>query len=247
LIERARRENGAVVVSIFVNPTQFGPGEDYHRYPRVFDADRKMCAQAGVDCIFAPEAQDMYAPDARTWVHVGGLEDTLCGLSRPGHFRGVATVVAKLLAIVRPDRAYFGRKDAQQLRIIEVLVRDLNLGCQVAPCETVRDPDGLACSSRNAYLSPAEREQALCLRRALEHCRKRVEAGERDAMKLAGEMGEIIEREPDAEIDYVALVDANTLEDLRKLAGEVLVALAVKIGKTRLIDNIALKLSNDRV
>lgn len=242
LIERARRENDVVAVSIFVNPTQFGPQEDFHRYPRTFEQDLALCAAAGVDCVFAPEVRDMYLPDARTWVEVGGLQDTLCGLSRPGHFRGVATVVTKLLAIVRPDRAYFGRKDAQQLRIIEILVRDLNLGCEIIPCETVREADGLALSSRNKYLSPSERQQAVSLSRALEHCRASVAAGERDAMKLAGEMTEIIEKEPDAEIDYVALVNADTLEDLACLSGDVLVALAVKIGQTRLIDNIRLKL-----
>ena len=242
LIERARRENDAVAVSIFVNPTQFGPHEDFQKYPRTFDADRKLCAEAGADCIFFPDVKEMYDKDARTWVEVGGLGDTLCGLSRPSHFRGVTTVVTKLFNIVRPDRAYFGQKDAQQLRILEVLTRDLCFGIEIVRCETVREPDGLALSSRNQYLSPGERRQALCLSRALEHYRKRVAAGERDAMKLVAEMAEMIEKEPSAEIDYVALVDANTLDDLQTLSGEVLAALAVKIGNTRLIDNVRISL-----
>jgi len=235
LIERARRENDVVVVSIYVNPTQFGPGEDFERYPRTFDADRRKCAKAGADILFAPET--LYAPDARTWVEVGGLEEPLCGMSRPGHFRGVATVVAKLLSIVRPDRAYFGRKDAQQLLIIATLARDLNLGCRIVPCETVREPDGLALSSRNRFLSPKQRMQALAIPRALGYCREQVAQGERDAMKLLGEMAEILVQQPDLEIDYVAAVDAHTLEDLKTLQGDILVAIAAKLSSTRLIDN----------
>jgi pantoate--beta-alanine ligase len=237
LIERAVNENAAAVVSIFVNPTQFGPNEDFSRYPRPFEADAKLCADAGVDCIYAPEPAEMYAPDARTWVEVGGLADHLCGLSRPGHFRGVATVVAKLLNIVRPTRAYFGKKDAQQLRIIEVLARDLNLGVEIVPCEIVREADGLAMSSRNRYLSAEERQEALVLNRTLTYFEERVAAGERDAMKLLGEMAEKIEAAHGAEIDYVAIVDANTLEDVSEIKGEILAALAVKFGTTRLIDN----------
>jgi len=235
LIERARRENQVVVVSIYVNPTQFGPGEDFERYPRTFEADRRICAKAGVDIIFAPET--LYAPDARTWVQVGLLGEPLCGMSRPGHFRGVATVVTKLLSIVRPDRAYFGRKDAQQLLIIATLARDLHLGCQIVPCETVRETDGLALSSRNRYLSPQQRKQALAIPSALEYCREQVLKGERDAMKLLGEMAEILIQQPNLEIDYIAAVDAHTLEDLQTLAGDVLVAIAAKVGATRLIDN----------
>jgi pantoate--beta-alanine ligase len=236
LIERARRENDAVAVSIYVNPTQFGPGEDLDKYPRTFEADRALCAEAGADCIFAP--QNLYADDARTFVHVGGLEDPLCGLSRPGHFRGVATVVTKLLSLVRPDRAYFGRKDAQQLLVVQHLARDLDLGVAIVPCETVREPDVLAMSSRNRYLKPGERKQALALYRALQHCQKAIAGGERDAMKLLGEMAGILTAEPDVEIDYVALVNAHTLNDLKRLRGDVLVAIAVRIGATRLIDNL---------
>jgi len=238
LIERAVNENAAVVVSIFVNPTQFGPNEDFTRYPRPFEADVKLCADAGVDCIYAPEPAEMYAKDARTWVEVGGLADHLCGLSRPGHFRGVATVVTKLLSIVRPTRAYFGKKDAQQLRIIEVLTRDLNLGVEIVPCEIVREADGLAMSSRNRYLSADERREALVLHRTLKYFEERVASGERDAMKLLGELAEKIEAAQGAEIDYVAIVDAITLEDIAEIKGEVLAALAVKFGTTRLIDNI---------
>ena len=240
LIERARKENDAVVVSIFVNPTQFGPNEDFTKYPRTFDSDKKICGDAGTDAIFNPEPATMYDKDARTFVEVGGLADNLCGLSRPGHFRGVATVVTKLFTIVRPDRAYFGQKDAQQLRIIEVMTRDLNLGCQIIGCPIVREADGLAMSSRNRYLSPEERQHALTLNQVLKHVEKRVAAGERDAMKLIGEMAEQIEGVPDAEIDYVAIVDVNTLEDIKTIEGEALAALAVKIGATRLIDNTRL-------
>ena len=237
LIERARTENDRIVVSVFVNPTQFGPNEDFHNYPRTFDEDLKVCAAANVDAIFAPGTKDMYGEHARTWVDVGGLSDTLCGLSRPGHFRGVCTVVAKLFNIVRPDRAYFGRKDAQQLRILQAMTRDLDFGIEIVPCDIVREKDGVALSSRNKYLSPEQRKQARSLSRALEHCRQRVAAGERDAMKLVGEMTEAIQKQPDAEIDYIQMVDADTLKELEKLKGSVLVALAVNIGKTRLIDN----------
>jgi len=245
LIERARRENDRIVVSIFVNPTQFGPDEDFHRYPRPFDADLKLCAAIGVDAVFAPEKEDMYRKDARTWVDVGGLSDTLCGLSRPGHFRGVCTVVAKLFNIVRPNRAYFGRKDAQQLRILQAMAYDLNFSTEIVPCEIVREPDGIALSSRNKYLSPEQREQARSLSRALEHARQRIASGARDAMKLVGEVTEILQKEPDAEIDYVQIVDADTLKDLDTIRGRVLIALAVKIGTTRLIDNVELTVSHE--
>lgn len=236
LIERARRENDAVIVSIYVNPTQFGLGEDFNKYPRTLDADKELCGEAGADIIFAPE--NLYAKVVRTFVHVGELEDALCGMSRPGHFRGVATVVTKLLSIVRPDRAYFGRKDAQQLLIIETLVRDLNLGCAIVPCETVREADGLAMSSRNRYLSAPQRRQALAIHQALNFCRTRIEQGERDAMLLLEGMAEILTQQADLELDYAALVDAHTLQDLKKLRGDVLAAIAVKIGGTRLIDNM---------
>ncbi|HLX63289.1 MAG TPA: pantoate--beta-alanine ligase [Planctomycetota bacterium] len=235
LIERARRENDAVTVSIYVNPTQFGPGEDLDRYPRTFDGDKNICADAGVDCIFAPTT--LYAQNARTFVEVIDLQDQLCGISRPSHFRGVATVVAKLFNIVQPTRAYFGQKDAQQLLIIETMVRDLNFAVQIVPCEIVREPDGLALSSRNRYLSPKERKLALAVPRALDCARAAIKSGERDAMKLLGNMANILAENDAVEIDYCALVDAHTLEDLKTLKGDVLAAVAVKIGKTRLIDN----------
>jgi pantoate--beta-alanine ligase len=235
LIERAAEENDVVVVSIYVNPTQFGIGEDFERYPRPFDADLEICGEAGADIIFAPET--LYDPDSRTFVEVGEIGDVLCGISRPGHFRGVATVVTKLLNIVRPTNAYFGKKDAQQLVVIRTIVRDLNLGCEVIACEIVREPDGLALSSRNRYLSPSERRQALALSKSLAYCKQRIEMGERDAMKLMEGMAEILEQQPNLEIDYVALVDAETLVDLKMLQGDVLVAVAAKVGVTRLIDN----------
>ena len=241
LLDRARKENDMVVASIFVNPTQFGPGEDFERYPRSFEADEHLCAGVPVDVLFHPAPKDMYAADARTFVEVGSLQDVLCGMSRPGHFRGVATVVIKLFALVRPDRAYFGRKDAQQVRILEVMTRDLNLGVQIVPCEIVREADGLAMSSRNRFLAPLERKQAQCLYQALQHCIKRVAAGETAAMKLSGEMAELIDKAaPNAEIDYVAIVDLDTLTDVAKVSGACLAALAVKIGATRLIDNARL-------
>jgi pantoate--beta-alanine ligase len=235
LVERARRENDVVVVSLYVNPTQFAPGEDFERYPRTFDADVKLCGEAGADFIFAPD--NLYDENSRTWVQVGQLDETLEGLSRPGHFRGVATVVTKLLSIVSPDRAYFGRKDAQQLVIIQRLVRDLNLGCEIVPCDTVREADGLAMSSRNRYLSPSERKQALAIPRALQWCREKVSHGERSVVKLMEGMAQILSEQPDIEIDYISFVNAETLEDLKKIRGDVLAAIAAKVGNTRLIDN----------
>ncbi len=235
LMERARKENDAVVVSIYVNPTQFGIGEDFAKYPRSLDADRKLCGEAGVECIFAPK--NLYETGACSFIEVGGLQEHLCGISRPGHFRGVATVVAKLFNIVEADRAYFGMKDAQQLVIIQTMVRDLNMSVTIVPCEIVREPDGLAMSSRNRYLSVTERKLALVVPRALDCFRAAIKNGERDAMKIVGEMANILAERDEVEIDYCAIVDAHTLEDVTKIKGDVLAAVAVKIGKTRLIDN----------
>ena len=235
LVERARKENDIVVVSIYVNPTQFGIGEDFTKYPRTFDSDLKICTEAGSDIVFAPE--NLYEPGVRTYVEVGELGDVLCGISRPGHFRGVATIVMKLLNIVRPDRSYFGKKDAQQLVVIRTIARDLNIPGEIVGCEIIRDADGLALSSRNRYLSATERRQALALHKSLEYCKFRIQEGERDAMKLMEGMAEILQQQPDLEIDYVALTDANTLVDLKTLEGDVLVAVAAKVGTTRLIDN----------
>ncbi|MCZ7645000.1 MAG: pantoate--beta-alanine ligase [Planctomycetota bacterium] len=241
LVERARAENDLVVASVYVNPTQFDNPEDLKKYPRTFDADKALLAKAGTDAIFAPGDGAMYDPDARTWVEVGDLPDRLCGLSRPGHFRGVCTVVTKLLSIVRPDRAYFGLKDYQQFRIVEVLARDLNLGCAIVPCPIVREDDGLACSSRNVRLAPAHRREAVWLNNVLRHAEARIlKDGERDALKLAGELYELLERNTSAEIDYLAIVDALHFADLRKIEGEVLIAAAANFGKVRLIDNTRL-------
>ncbi|MBN1809103.1 MAG: pantoate--beta-alanine ligase [Planctomycetes bacterium] len=237
LVRRARTENDAVVVSIFVNPTQFGPGEDFDAYPRDRAADLEKCASEGVDLVFAPGGGDMYPEGHCTTVDVLRLTDNLCGLSRPGHFRGVATVVLKLLNIVQPHRAYFGEKDYQQFLVVKRMVRDLFIPVEIVPCELFRDRDGLAMSSRNNYLSAEERVDALVLKEALDHFRRRVEEGELSAVTLMGEMAELIESVPSTQIDYVAIVDADTLEDLSTIKGRVLAALAVMVGDTRLIDN----------
>ncbi|HLV80971.1 MAG TPA: pantoate--beta-alanine ligase [Chthonomonadaceae bacterium] len=238
LIRRARAENEFVVVSLFVNPTQFGPNEDFARYPRAFDQDRQMAEAEGVDALFAPPVEEMYPPGFQTMVDVPELGSILEGAHRPGHFRGVTTVVTKLFAIVQPDRAYFGRKDYQQLSILRRMARDLDFPVEIVPCPTVREPDGLAMSSRNAYLSPEERREATVLYRALQMAEERVRAGARDPQALRQEMEAMIASEPDAQVDYVALVDPETLQPVADLsAGPTLAVLAVRIGKTRLIDN----------
>lgn len=239
LIERARGEGTYTVVSIFVNPTQFSPGEDFERYPRDEAGDLRLCEQAGVELVFAPAAAELYAPDESTRVHVAGLTETLCGPHRPGHFDGVATVVTKLLNIVQPDRAYFGRKDAQQLLVVRRLVRDLCLPVEVVDCPTVRDPDGLALSSRNAYLSPPQRRQAVSLYAALRHAEQQITGGIEDARTIIAEMERILRDAGPVEIDYVSIVDAQTLQPVERIAAPVLVALAVRIGRTRLIDNVS--------
>ena len=240
LIEAARAEIGYVVVSIFVNPTQFGPNEDLNRYPRTLERDRELCGQAGVDLVFHPQPALMYPPDYHTFVEVTGLQDVLCGASRPGHFRGVATIVLKLFNLVQPDRAYFGQKDAQQVRIIQQMVHDLNVPVDVRVCPIVREADGLALSSRNEYLEAEERRGAPVLHRALTEARRRIESGERDAATVRQGMTEAIASVPGAVLDYAAVVDADSLEALdRIVAGRpVLLALAVRFGGTRLIDNL---------
>ena len=244
LMRRAREENDFLVVSLFVNPTQFGPNEDYERYPRDFERDRKQAEKEGVDLLFAPSVEDMYPPEYATYVEVTGtLTSVLCGAKRPGHFRGVTTVVAKLFNIVKPHKAYFGEKDAQQLRVIKRMVRDLNFDVEVISVPTVRESDGLAMSSRNEYLSPEERKAALVLWRSLNLARSLVEAGERSADRIISEMRRLIESEPLARIDYIEIVDSETLEKVDRIEGEVLVALAVFIGTTRLIDNIVISVS----
>lgn len=237
LVRQCREDSETAVVSIFVNPTQFGPGGDFERYSRDLEGDLEKCRDAGVDVVFAPDAEEMYPGGFSSAVEVGGVTNRMCGLSRPGHFRGVTTVVCKLLNIVRPDRAYFGQKDAQQLVVVRRMVEDLNLPVELVRMPIVREPDGLAMSSRNAYLSPEEREDALCLRRALEHFRGRVEEGETDPLKLIGEMGRMIDGVESARIDYIVVVDPETLEDLDPIDGRAMAALAVRIGSTRLIDN----------
>lgn len=241
LIQRAQADNRIVVVSIFVNPTQFGPQEDLARYPRDLPRDLDLCGKAGVDLIFAPEPAEMYPAGFQTLVEVEGLSQGLCGASRPGHFRGVATVVAKLFAIAQPDRAYFGEKDAQQLRVIRRMVRDLDLPVAVVPVPIVREPDGLAMSSRNIYLNTEERRAALVLYESLFRARELFDAGERRAEVIAGRMRELIAAQPLARLDYLALVDDETLAPVERIERPALIALAVFIGKTRLIDNIALE------
>jgi pantoate--beta-alanine ligase len=238
LIDLARSECGFVVVSIFVNPIQFGPAEDYGRYPRPFEADLDQCAAASVDLVFAPTPEVMYPPGFRTFVEVADLEDVLCGASRPGHFRGVATVVLKLFTIVAPNRAYFGQKDAQQVRILQQMVRDLNVPVALVVGPTVREADGLALSSRNRYLDADQRRHAPVLFQALTEAKARIEAGEHDPEVVRRRFAERITATPGAVLDYAAVVDADTLRPPTRLTGPTLLAVAVRFGGTRLIDNL---------
>jgi len=240
LVRRARSENDCVVVSIFVNPTQFGPSEDYLSYPRDPVRDLKLLEQEQTDLVFMPSVEEMYPPGFDTYVEVGTVSEGLEGAHRPGHFRGVATVVTKLFAIVEPHRAYFGEKDAQQLRVIQKLVDDLALNLEVVPCPTIREPDGLAMSSRNSYLNPEERQASLVLFRALSRARSLYEGGERRAERLRNEMKAVIEEEPLARIEYVSVADPVTLKELDEIKGAALASMAVYIGRTRLIDNLTL-------
>jgi pantoate--beta-alanine ligase len=238
LMRRAKVENDLVVASLFVNPIQFGPGEDLSRYPRDLERDERLAAGAGVDLLFYPEVAEMYPEGFQTTVQVGALAQGLCGASRPGHFQGVATVVLKLFQIVAPHRAYFGEKDAQQLRVIRRMALDLNLRLEVIGCPIVREADGLAMSSRNVYLKPEERRAALVLYRTLNRAGELIASGTRDAEALRGHLLKVIAGEPLAILDYLAIVASETLQPLEQLEGEVLIALAVKIGSTRLIDNM---------
>jgi pantoate--beta-alanine ligase len=240
LVRRARAENDHVLVSIFVNPTQFGPNEDFTAYPRDIEHDLALLAAEGVDYVFIPSVEEMYRPGAETIVDVGPITERLEGAHRPGHFRGVATVVLKLFNILMPTRAYFGRKDAQQLAVIQHMVRDLDVDVEIVPVDTVREPDGLAMSSRNAYLNPAERQAALVLWNALCLAREMWTRGTRDAQAFRSRMRELIAAEELARIDYVSVADPETLRDVERIKGPVLVSLAVRIGRTRLIDNITL-------
>ena len=237
LMERARKENDRVVVSVFVNPTQFGPNEDLASYPRDLEHDAALCNSVGVDLIFHPTPEEMYPKGFCSFVDMDVLTKELCGLSRPVHFRGVCTVVSKLFHIVTPDRAYFGEKDAQQLAVIKRMVLDLNLDIEIVGCPIVREADGLAKSSRNTYLSPEERKAALVLSRSIFAGKQLAESGETDAHKLVQAMTDIISAEPLARIDYVKVVDLLTMQQIDKLDRPFLAAIAVYIGKTRLIDN----------
>jgi pantoate--beta-alanine ligase len=238
LIEAAARRCDYVVVSIFVNPTQFGPGEDFEKYPRPFEKDARLCERYGAHAIFAPSADEMYPRKNLTWVTVEKLTEPLCGQSRPGHFRGVTTVCAKLFNIVGADVAFFGQKDAQQATVIRRMVADLNMPLEIVVCPTVREPDGLAMSSRNQYLSPQERSQAPVIHRALQRCAELVKAGERDAVRITREMTKVLNQVQDLRIEYVSIVDAESLEPCDPVRGRVLVAIAARLGLTRLIDNI---------
>lgn len=241
LIARSVAENDRTVVSDFVNPIQFGPTEDLATYPRDIERDAALCESTGANLIFHPEADEMYAPDFCTYVDMDHLTKGLCGKTRPIHFRGVCTVVSKLFHIVQPDRAYFGQKDAQQLAVIRRMVRDLNMPLTIVGCPIIREEDGLAKSSRNTYLSAEERKAALCLSRGLNKGKAAVEAGETDAEKVKAIITAEIEAEPLSRIDYVEIVDWNNLEPVSSIEGSILAAVAVYIGKTRLIDNFIIE------
>jgi len=242
LIRRARAETSFVVVSIFVNPTQFGPHEDLSSYPRPFERDVELCKREGVDVIFAPDASTIYPPAYTTFVEVAQLSERLEGAFRPGHFRGVATVVLNLFHIVAPDVAYFGQKDAQQARVILQMVRDLNVPVEIRVCPIVREPDGLALSSRNLYLSADERQRALALSRCLRAAKELIDAGERDANSVRQKMHAVLESAQNVIPDYAELVDPITFEPVQHIAGSVLAIVAARVGKTRLIDNLPIEI-----
>ncbi|MEN6413373.1 MAG: pantoate--beta-alanine ligase [Veillonellales bacterium] len=240
LMRQAKREQDVVVASIFVNPLQFGPNEDYAVYPRNLERDGELAAGAGVDILFTPRVEDMYPQgyeNVLSFVEVTGITKKLCGASRPGHFRGVTTVVAKLFNIARPDAAYFGQKDAQQVAVIKRMVADLNMDIRIVAVPIVREADGLALSSRNVFLNPAERQAALVLHRSLELAGDLLAAGQRDAAGIKAAMAGLINKEPLAAIEYISLCDLKFLEELAEIESAALIAIAVKIGKTRLIDN----------
>jgi pantoate--beta-alanine ligase len=241
LVRAAKSRCDAVTVSIFVNPTQFGPNEDFAKYPRSFERDRDLLAKEGVDFIFAPSVEEMYPAEAATWVTVEGMSERLCGRTRPGHFRGVTTVVAKLFHIVEPDRAFFGQKDAAQAAIIRRMVHDLNLPVEIVVCPIVREPSGLAMSSRNAYLSAEQKQSALVLYGLLKEIARRFRSGERDAASLIADGQQVVAGEPSVRLDYLEIVDPETLEPLPTVTRPALVAIAAFVGTTRLIDNVVLE------
>ncbi|NLM50966.1 MAG: pantoate--beta-alanine ligase [Clostridiaceae bacterium] len=238
LIRKSAQENDITVVSIFVNPTQFGPNEDFEKYPRDLERDAKLAESAGADYIFNPEVSEMYPEGYLTYCYVKDITKKLCGKSRPTHFEGVTTVCLKLFNIVRPNRAYFGQKDAQQLAVIKRMVKDLDLELEIVPCPIVRDYDNLALSSRNVYLSQEERKEALCLSKSLFEAKRMIDGGERDSAKIKEKMKKIIGASKLAKIDYVEIVDADTLEDNAAIKDNTLIAVAAYFGSTRLIDNI---------
>ena len=237
LIKKARKENDKVIVSVFVNPTQFGPNEDLESYPRNIEKDRELCESCGVDVVFNPEPFEMYKKNASTYINVQGLTEGLCGASRPIHFRGVCTVVSKLFNITMADKAYFGEKDAQQLAVVKKMVEDLNFNIDVVGCPIIREKDGLAKSSRNTYLSKEERVAALILNKSLNLALKKLKNGEASGENVINVIKGVIKEEPLAKIDYVEVVDSKTLKPVKKIENSILVAIAVYIGKTRLIDN----------
>jgi len=241
LVKQARIENSAVIVSIYVNPTQFGLREDFGAYPRDLNRDLELLRREGVDIVFVPSDDEMYPSEFSSWVDVDKVTGRLEGASRPGHFRGVATVVAKLFNIVQPTKAYFGQKDAQQAVVIKRMVADLNMGIEIVVIPTVREGDGLAMSSRNIYLSPGERQTATILFKALTLARQLRQGGEKDAGKIRRQMTSLIQEEPLAQIDYVSIADIETLEELSLIDHPALASLAVRVGKARLIDNMLLE------
>jgi len=236
LIEAARKNTDFVVVSIFVNPTQFGPGEDFEKYPRPLDTDLEICKKAGADVVFAPSAKEMYPMKNLTWVNVEKLTAPLCGRCRPGHFRGVATVCTKFFNIVAPDIAFFGQKDAQQVAVVKKMAADLNMSLEIVVCPTVREKNGLAISSRNRYLTAQEKKDAASIYKSLRKCEQMVKEGIRETEPIIAQMRKILS--PVSAIEYISIVDAQTLETIDKIAGTAIAAVAVKIGSTRLIDNI---------
>jgi pantoate--beta-alanine ligase len=240
LVRAAKAQCDAVAVSIFVNPTQFGPTEDLSKYPRQFDRDRQLLEKEGIDILFAPSVDEIYPDGPVTWVLVEGLSEKLDGRTRPGHFRGVTTIVAKLFHIIEPDAAFFGQKDAAQLAVIRRMVQDLNLPVEIVACPIVRESDGLAMSSRNAYLNLEERGRALVLQRSLQRAQQEFQAGERIAGKLISAAKEVFAREPQVVLDYFEIVDPDTLDPVERISQKTLVAVAAYVGSTRLIDNTVL-------
>lgn len=240
LVGAAKAQCDAVAVSIFVNPTQFGPSEDFSKYPRSFESDCAALEKGGADIVFAPTVGEMYSKDETTWVTVEGLSEKLDGRSRPGHFRGVTTVVAKLFHVIEPDAAFFGQKDAAQVAVIRRMVRDLNFPVEIVVCPIIREPDGLAMSSRNVYLSPEDRRRALVLSRSLQRVEKEFRAGQRAAAQLQEAGRAVVVQQPGVRLDYFEIVDPDTLDPIDPIAGKALVAVAAYVGATRLIDNVVL-------